>query len=186
MEIRPATPRDLPGAIEIDATIESHRYLHVERSGEGLNAQWKVEERPLRSRLIQPFPMDVERQFMFQQISGGIEDGLALVAEHDDEIVGLLLAQPRDAQGVLQVLDLRVDFDQRREGLAMALMFQAIQTARDAQHRAVMAETAANNFPAAQLLDKLGFHLGGLDTQRYSNHDLVKEAVTLIWYTALD
>jgi ribosomal protein S18 acetylase RimI-like enzyme len=123
---------------------------------------------------------------MFTQITGGIEDGLALVAEHDDEVVALLLAQPRDLAGVLQVLDLRVDFDHRREGLATAMMFQAIQTARDAGRRAVLMETSANNFPAAQLLDKLGFHLAGLDTQRYSNHDLVKEAVTLVWYMALD
>jgi ribosomal protein S18 acetylase RimI-like enzyme len=186
MEIRPATTRDLPGVIEIDATVESHRYLHVDRSGEGLSALWKVEERPFRTRLIEAVPMDEERQFLFRQIVGGIEDGLALVATHDDETVGLLLAQPRLTEGVLQVLDLRVDFDHRREGLATAMMFQAIQTARDAGHRAVMAETAANNHPAAQLLDKLGFQLAGLDTQRYSNHDLVKEAVTLVWYAPLD
>jgi GNAT superfamily N-acetyltransferase len=186
MEIRSAILKDLAGAIEIDATIESHRYLHVDRSGDGLDAQWKIEARPLRSRLIQPFPMDNDRQFMFSQIAGGIEDGLALVAEHDDEIVGALLAQPRESQGIHQVLDLRVDFDHRRQGLAMAMMFQAIQSARDAGHRAVMAETTANNFPAAQLLDKLGFQMSGLDAQRHSNHDLVKEAVTLMWYTALD
>jgi ribosomal protein S18 acetylase RimI-like enzyme len=158
----------------------------VDHSGEGLAAQWKVEERPLRSRLIQQYPMDVERQFMFGQITGGIEEGLALVAEHEDQVVALLVAQPREQTNVLQVLDLRVDFENRREGLATAMMFQTIQVARDAGRRAVLVETAANNFPASSLLDKLGFHLAGLDTQRQSNHDLVKEAVTLVWYTALE
>jgi ribosomal protein S18 acetylase RimI-like enzyme len=81
---------------------------------------------------------------------------------------------------------LRVDFDHRREGLATAMMFYVIQTAREAQLRAVAAESAANNDPANQLLAKLGFQLTGLDSHRNSNHDLVKEAVTLLWYATLD
>ena len=28
--------------------------------------------------------------------------------------------------------------------------------------------------------------LAGVDTRRWSNHDLVKETVTLLWYAALD
>ena len=31
-----------------------------------------------------------------------------------------------------------------------------------------------------------GFDLRGLDAARFSNHDLVKERVTLHWYAALD
>ena len=58
MELRPATPSDLAGVIELDSTMESHRYLHVDQSGDGLNMQWKVEDRPLRERLIAPWPLD--------------------------------------------------------------------------------------------------------------------------------
>jgi ribosomal protein S18 acetylase RimI-like enzyme len=186
MEIRPANPKDLAGVTEIDGTVESLRYLHVDRSGEALNTHWKIEDRPLRQRLIQPLPMDDDQQFIFRQITGGIDQGIALVVEYDGGIVGSLLAQPLQPHQVLQVLDVRVDFDIRRQGLGSALLFQAIQTARDEKHRAVMIETSANNHPAAQLLDKLGFQLSGLDTLRKSNHDLVKEAVTLFWYCVLD
>ncbi len=186
MQIRLATAKDLAGVIEIDATIESHRYLHVDQAGEGLAVSWKVEDRLLRARLIQPFPLDDDREFTFKQIAGGIEDGLSLVAEHEGEIVASLASRPDPVLGVTEILDVRVDFEHRREGLAMAMMFQVIQAARDATHRAVKIETAANNYPAALLLEKLGFRICGLDTQRYSNHDLVKEAVTLSWYAPLD
>ena len=186
MELRPATLADLPGVIEIDATVESLRYLHVERSGEGLNVQWKIEDRPLRERLIAPWPMDDDRQFMFRQLVGGIEEGTAIVADHTGYIVGLLLAQPRPQTGVLEVIDLRVDFEHRREGLGMAMLFQAIQSAREADLRAVFIQTPANNNPAATLLEKLQFQLAGLDTHRLSNHDLVKETVTLSWYLPLN
>ncbi len=186
MELRPATTADLPGVADIDATVESLRYLHIDRGGEGLNVHWKVEDRPLRERLIQPTSFDDERQFAYRQITGGIEDGLTLVAEHDDQIVAAMAAKPNLVRGVLELIDLRVDFDHRREGLATAMLYRAIQAGRELELRAVAAESPASNDPANQLLAKLGFQIAGLDSLRNSNHDLVKEAVTLLWYATLD
>ena len=95
-----------------------------------------------------------------------------------------MLAQPQ--LDVLRLLDLRVDFDHRREGLATAMLYHTMGLARELKLRAVFAESQAINDPANQLLAKLGFHLAGLDSHRHSNHDLVKEAVTLLWYAAQD
>jgi ribosomal protein S18 acetylase RimI-like enzyme len=184
MELRPAKPADLPGINEIDAAVESHRYLHIDRSGDGLNIHWKIEDRPLRERLISAFPLDEDQQFNYRQIITGIDEGITQVAEHDGQIVAALLAQVRG--DVLKLIDLRVDFDHRREGLATAMMFQLMGTGRESKLRAILAESQANNDPANQLLAKLGFEMAGLDSQRHSNHDLVKEAVTLVWYASLD
>jgi len=52
--------------------------------------------------------------------------------------------------------------------------------------RAVAVESRSNNHPAAALFAKCGFELSGIDTRRWSNHDLVKEAATLLWYATLD
>jgi hypothetical protein len=68
----------------------------------------------------------------------------------------------------------------------MALIYRAINRARDLELRAVFAEVPANNFPANQLLLKCSFELAGVDTRRHSNHDVVKESATLLWYAALD
>ena len=184
MQLRPAKPADLTGIVEIDAAVESHRYLHIDRSGEGLNLHWKIEDRPLRERLITTLPLDDDLQFTYRQIVTGIDDGIAQVAEHDGQIVAALLAQ---TQGdLLRLIDLRVDFDQRRQGLATAMIFPLMGIGRENKLRALMAESHANNDPANQLLAKLGFEIAGLDSQRNSNHDLVKEVVTLIWYASLD
>ena len=77
MELRPATVADVSAALEIDGTVESHRYLHVEQAGEGLDVRWSAADRPLRERLILPRPMDDEQQFALKQIVTGIDDGLA-------------------------------------------------------------------------------------------------------------
>jgi len=185
MQIRPAVAADLDQLTDIDGTITSSNYLHLERTGEGLVQNWKLDERPLRSRLIEPNAIDDETRFSMKQVVNGIEDGLALVAEHEGVVVASLLAQLQPANSTLRLLDVRVDHDHRGQGLGSALLFQAIQQARDLGLRAISAQTKTNNVPAANFLLKRGFDLAGLDTHLHSNHDLVKESVTLFWYVAL-
>jgi GNAT superfamily N-acetyltransferase len=186
MEIRPMVAGDLEGLKDIDATAESSHYLHVERGGEGLAASWKMEVRPLREKRVHRHELDDEGQFAIKQIVSGVEEGFALVAEHEGQPVAVSAAIPNRTAEVLELIDLRVDYDFRRQGLASALMFQMIQRAREENLRAVMAKATADDFPALQLLGKLGFEAAGLDTHYHSNHDLVKESVTLFFYLTLD
>ena len=186
MQVRAAIVTDLDRLPEIDGTIESARYLHLERSGEGCDAQWKLEERPLRIKLIEPNAADDERKFAIRQVLAGIEDGFGLAAEHEDELAALAVAQLDLSSDVLRLVDIRVDYDLRRQGIGSAMLFQLIASARERNVRAVSAQTTTNNLPANQFLAKAGFELTGFDTHLRSNHDLVKEAVTLFWYMPLN
>jgi GNAT superfamily N-acetyltransferase len=185
MQIRPAVSSDLDQLCDIDGTITSPNYLHVEKTGEGFAQSWKLDERPLRAKLIEPNTLDDETRFTMKQIVNAIEEGLALVAEHEQIVVASLIAQHQPANSTFRLIDLRVDHDHRRQGVGSALLFQAIQQARELGLRAVAAQTKTSNVPAANFLVKRGFDLAGLDTQLHSNHDLVKETVTLFWYAAL-
>src|SRR4051812_16528889 len=98
MEIRPVTPADLDDLAEIDGTIESASYLHLDRSGEGFGVSWKLSERPLREARILPNRLDNERLFAVKQVASGIEEGMALLAEHGGEKVALLVAQVEPAR----------------------------------------------------------------------------------------
>jgi ribosomal protein S18 acetylase RimI-like enzyme len=186
MQIRPAKASDLSFLTEIDGTIESAEYLHLEQAGEGLATTWKLEPRPLREKLIQSNPLVDETTFLLRQVVSGADEGLVLVAEHDESPVALALAQVNPGRGVMKLMDLRVDYDVRREGVGTVLAYQVIQAARERELRAVWAETRTNNNPANRLLQKLNFQISGIDTRRHSNHDMVKEQATIFWYAALD
>ena len=186
MQIRAATPGDLENIAEIDGTVESHRYLHIERTGEEIAPSWRLEDRPARQKVIDPNRMAEEASFLIKQIVTGADDGFSLVVEHDETPVAFLLAKSDPAPGTMRLIDLRVDYDYRRQGMGTALVYQLIQHTREQSLRAVAAETRTNNHPAAALFVKCGFELSGIDTRRWSNHDLVKEAATLLWYAALD
>ncbi|MGB7158128.1 MAG: GNAT family N-acetyltransferase [Tepidisphaeraceae bacterium] len=187
MQIRPAIAKDLDQLPDIDGTVESSRYLHLEQAaGEGLAASWSLEERPLRQKLIDPNRLTDETTFLLKQIVSGADEGMVLVAEHDEAIVAVLAAHARPQRQTLHIVDLRIDYEQRRQGIGTAMLYQLIGEARELGLRAVSAETRTNNLPANQLLAKCGFELSGVDTRRHSNHDVVKEAATLFWYAALD
>lgn len=179
------TSGDLDAVRDIDATVESSEYLHVEHSAEGLAASWKTQVRPLRERRTHRSALEDDQAFAIRQIVGGAEEGIALVMEHDQTIVAAAAATIDETSGIMRLVDLRIDFDFRRQGLASALMFQIIQSARERGLRAVAAQAAADRFAALSLLSKLGFEPTGMDTHLRSNHDLVKESVTLFFYLVL-
>lgn len=186
MEIRPAKPADLASLSDIDGTIESTKYVFLDRAGDGLTTTWRLEARPLREKLVESNPIGDERTFLLRQIVSGIDDGVALLAEHEGQVVGMGLAQSDPSHQTMRILDVRIDYDFRREGVGTVMIYQIIEQARQRELRAVAAETRTNNFPANQFFQKLAFELAGLDTARFSNHDLVKESATLFWYAALE
>ena len=190
MQIRAVTQDDLQAVRDIDGTVESSSYLHLESGGEGLAVSWQLDERKAREKLIEANALDDDAYFTLKQIVGGIEEGLAIAVELNDQPVALLVARKEPGTsaeaGTLRVIDLRVDYDYRRQGLGTALVYQAIGWAREAEVRAMAVHTLTNNVPAAALFQKCGFELSGVDTRRRSNHDLVKEAATLFWYVPLD
>jgi RimJ/RimL family protein N-acetyltransferase len=186
MQIRPAIRTDLEMFRDIDAVIESSGYLHVDRTGEGFDVALKIEQRSLREKMIYPNRLSDDALFTYRQVTEANDEGMVLVAEHEKIIVAAAVAQLRPELKTLHVVDLRVDCDFRRQGLATAMLYQIIQDAREREIRAVYAEAVANNVPAHQLLLKCGFELSGVDWRRQSNHDLIKECATMLWYVPLD
>lgn len=189
MEVRPLQLEDLDSLVEIDATIESKQYMHLTRDVEEGEARgaWRFEERPLAETLIEPNRLDDEHRFVYRQVASGMDEGVALVLEGEDPpLLAAAVMRPIPDRRLLHLADLRVDYDHRRQGFASAILFELINRARTGELRAIYAETAANNLPAQSLLRKVGFELGGLDERRHTNHDLLKESATLLWYLPLE
>ena len=185
MQVRPITVADLEAVGEIDGTIHSAGYLHVEQSGEALMLSWKISQRPFRETRAVQNRLSDETNFYLKQVATGADEGIALLAEHEGQPAALMIATPDHLHQTLIIHEMRVDFDFRRQGLATAMLFQTISLAREQEIRAVAAESLTSNLPAAQLLSKCGFEVSGIDTRRHTNHDLVKESATLFWYAAL-
>ncbi len=193
MTIRPLRHSDLRQLRDIADVITATEYVHVDRVGDGIDTQWRLVLRPVRQplQLAQGLPEDLA--FSLRMLAGAAEDdasagaeGIALVAEYDGRLIALAAGETDAARGVLRVLTVRVDEDFRRQGIGLGLAFKLQEWARDHALRALSATTSTANPAAAHFLVKAGYQLAGLDTARESNHDLVKEQVTLLWNHPLD
>lgn len=177
---------DLQLLPEIDGTMESAHYTHLNRIIEENAITWRLERRALRERLLEGNRIGNDLQFSYKQVISGVEEGVALCIGLADSVAASLLAQPRPELRTLHLVDLRIDYDFRRQGMGMSLVCAAIAHAREQDCRAITTETTSQNDPMMQLLRKLGFEPAGLDTFRFTNHDLVKEQATLLWCLPLD
>lgn len=195
--VRPMTAVDLDDLAEIDGTIESTQYVHLvadePSDAEPLQRGWRIETRPLGETLVLPNRLDKpddatsEVAFIYKQVVRGVIEGVARQIGVGDRPAAAALAVRRPEVRLLELTDLRVDYDVRRQGFASAMLYALLSEARaDDDLRAVLAQVPANNEPAHRLLAKLGFELAGFDTMRQTNHDLVKEQATLLWYMPLD
>ena len=132
----------------------------MEKSGEGFAQNWKIDQRPLREKLIQPNAIDDETRFSMKQIVGGIEDGLAIVAEHEGVVVASLVAELQPENSTMRLIDLRVDFDRAPgPGFGPSVSIHPANEGNGIARRS--AQTKTNNLPAANFLLKRGLRSGG-------------------------
>src|SRR5688500_1582578 len=104
MQIRAAKVVDLEAAREIDGTVESVQYLHLESGGEGLALSWRLEERKAREKLIEANQLGDDAYFTLKQIVSGAEEGIALTVELEDQPVALLVARREEEAGTLRIV----------------------------------------------------------------------------------
>ena len=121
------------------------------------------------------------------RLPAGRDDGLALVVEHGGVPVATLVAAVDAERGLLRIVGfaggLRRAPAGAGDGRCCARRWRRPRRGTCGRWRC---GRRRGNHPAGQLAAKAGFELAGLDTRFHTNHDLVKEAVTLFWYAALD
>ena len=173
---QPMTPADLNDLIDLDATIESAHAVHLEAGEPGeaepLARTWRLEVRPLEEPRVEPNRLEAqgassELHFLYKQVAGGTMEGTAWILRVGGAPLATLLAMPRDGEQALELMDVRVDYDERRQGFGSALVFALLSKAReDEAVRAVTATVPADNVPVQRLLSSLGFDLIGIERGR--------------------
>ena len=88
---------------------------------------------------------------------------MALIVEVEGRPAAAVVAVPRPQFATFELVDLRVDYDYRRQGFATAMLYQLLGALQGREEvRAVYAEVRANT-PPQELLARLGFELSGFD-----------------------
>jgi ribosomal protein S18 acetylase RimI-like enzyme len=177
------TAEDVARLSEIDANFESPAYLDVVKEIDGLNATWRLTERPLETPFVcNDFDFDQqERCNVARRLDDG--DGLWLVAEAKGagRLVGMVDVNRQAWRKVGFVWNIAVDRARRGRGLGRVLMRSVIEWGRREGLRAITLETQTNNNLACRFYQRIGFKLSGIDDHYYTNHDVEDKEVALFW-----
>jgi streptothricin acetyltransferase len=176
------TSKDVARLSEIDANFESPAYLDVVKEVNGLNATWRLVERPFETPFVRTdFDFDQERRNVGQRLASG--DGLWLVAEAvgAGRLVGMVDVERQAWRTAGFVWNIAVDRARRGQGLGRALMMTVIEWGRRERLRAIILETQTNNSLACRFYQHIGFQLSGVDDHFYTNHDVESKEVALFW-----
>jgi streptothricin acetyltransferase len=180
--IRPLTEADIPRLEAIRPGFVSDTALVLERSGSGLEVDWRLVERPLDEPFDKGGDYDFdtgEQRNIRQRLRRG--DGLQLVVEWQDRLVGVLDAAPERWNHTALVWNLMLDQTIRRQGIGRELFERATAWARQGGFRALVCETQTNNVAACRFYLAMGCELEGIRTALYTNHDLARGEVALFW-----
>ncbi|HEX7972821.1 MAG TPA: GNAT family N-acetyltransferase [Anaerolineales bacterium] len=167
IQIRPATPADLPAMIAIDPDYVSDYVWQMEIQAE--ENQVKVSFREVR--LPRSVRVDYPRLPANLKQDWDQRSGL-LVAILGEEVVGYASLMLNLAPLTAWVTDLVVMRRLRRQGIGSALLLAAEEWASQHNSRHLVIEMQPKNYPAIHMAQKLGFDFCGYNDRYYPNHDI--------------
>ena len=106
-----------------------------------------------------------------QRYQEALKHGYSFGAFDQDELAGVLLAEPREWNKSLWVWEFHVREALRGKGIGRQLMETAVQKATAAGLRTIVCETQNTNATAVNIYRRLGFSVEAVDISYYSNND---------------
>lgn len=168
VEIRPIQKNDMPDLLNIELAYMSPRVWQMDRvSGDGaLGTNFREVRLPREARVDYPRSA--------AQIFSEMQDPLQLIlaAVIVNRPVGYIRLSTQISPKTGWVKDLAVSEKLRRKGVGAALLLAGLEWSMEQGMRRIVVETQSKNYPAIQLVRKLGFEFAGFNDQFYSNQDI--------------
>jgi ribosomal protein S18 acetylase RimI-like enzyme len=167
IEIRPVTEADLPELIALDHNYTSDFAWQMEIKAEDnqVNVQFREVRLPRSVRVEYPrSPADLADDWA--QRSG------VLVALMNGTPVGYTSLMLNVAPLTTWMTDLTVKRRLRRQGIGSSLVLAAQEWGLEHETRRLVIEMQTKNYPAIQMVKKLGFDFCGYNDRFYANHDI--------------
>jgi GNAT superfamily N-acetyltransferase len=165
--LRQAISSDVPRLIAFDHSYSTDHVwqMSLQPGGPGVEVAFREVRLPRPMRV--GYPRRVERL-----ADEWTERSLLLVGETDETAAGYLALAPAPAPDAMWVTDLVVDAPFRRQGLARALLGEAIGWCRPRGAGRLFLEMQSKNYPGISLARKFGFVFSGYSDFFYPNEDI--------------
>ncbi len=177
IQVRPATPDDLPRLAAFDHGYSTDYVWQMELRDDSNAGQIEVTFRPVRL----PRPMRVASNRLPEQLAEDWQRRACfLVAEQDGQPRGYINLRLALVPETAWVTDCVVERRFRRSGVGSVMLAAAAQWARSNRLKTLILEMQSKNYPAICFAQKQGMSFCGYNDRYYPNQD-----VALFFGTAL-
>lgn len=166
-KLRPALSAEIPRLAAFNHTVKSDYVWQLNLNKE--EGEIKVELREVR------LPRPVQVQYPRDQFSLADEwkkNAQTFVAVAGGAPLGYIRVLEQESAGSVWILDLVVETEARRKGVATALIHKIEQWARERRNRQLFIEMSSKNHPIIGLVKKMGFEFSGYNDHYYFTQDV--------------
>lgn len=167
IEIRPAIATDIDILISLEHNYSSDHVWQMDIRQEGETVNITIRETRLPRSVQVRYPHDPKSLAE----SWSNLDGL-LVALVENEPIGYIGLEQHPHLKATRVTDLVISRPMRRQKIGSLLVMAAQDWARRHNSQRLILELQTKNFPAIQLVKKLGFELCGYNDHYFANLDI--------------
>lgn len=167
IEIRPATPEDIPSLTKLDHNYASDYVWQMELQREEHQIGVIFREARLPRSVQVMYPRSPQALIEEWDKRAGV-----LIAALEAEIVAYACLAQNTTPQTTWITDLVVMRRLRRQGIGTALILAAQEWALQKKSRRIILEMQPKNYPAICLANKLGFELCGYNDHYYTNNDI--------------
>lgn len=114
-----------------------------------------------------------------KELNTVIEQGNSFGAFVNDELAGWIICEHRMWDNSFYIENILIDEKNRRQGIGIMLIKNAIKQARKLNCRIIELETQNTNHPAIRFYRRMGFNITGLNTRLYENAEEIALFMTL-------
>jgi len=176
LTIQSLTQLDMTQLWKLSRGYTSAQKYKVTRQVTEQLVSFSLELQTLKQPYIRNWPPEREMEDHYRSI---LEQGLSLGLYHDDQWVGMAIAEKREWNRSLWVWEFHVHPDFQGQGWGRKLMETLAQLAQQADCRVMVCETQNTNVPAIRFYRKLGFEIDAIDLSYYTNQDAVNYEVAI-------
>lgn len=167
VEIRPAVVSDLPLLSSLEHHYQTKRVWQMERSVTDGQIRVQFREIPLPRAIRVDYPHKPNLVHADHSAYS-----VLLAAFLNKTPVGYIAIWEQLASGAAWIRDLVVREQNRRHGIGSGLIFAGQEWANRNRYKRLIIEMQSKNYPAIQMVKKLGFDFCGYNDNYFDNQDI--------------
>jgi GNAT superfamily N-acetyltransferase len=168
IEIIPSSPQEASSLFTMNHAYFTDYTWQMDRKINASSIGTQFHQVRLPRQMIVDAPRSAE-----ERLAQNLDADIVLIASHENNPVAYAVLKKTNHGKAIRIIDFVVRQKMRRQGIGIALMLASHDWSLHQGCQRIIVELQSKNYPAIQLVNRLGYEYCGFHEFFYANHDIV-------------